>query len=454
MQEHLVIIGGVAAGTKAASKARRENPDLKISIYTDSYHISYSSCSLPYYIEDLVKDKNKLLIRSPEIFKTKFNIDVHIRHKVTRIIPEEKKILVDNLENGEHSEAMYTKLLIATGAHSVIPDIEGIKLNNVFTLRSFTDGIKIKSQVQKSKRAVIVGAGYIGLEMVEAFHNSGLDITLIEMSSQILPLMDEELATQIHKYLEEKNIKIITSDGVKRLISDEDNNVKRVETRNGAIIDADIALISVGAKPNIELAREAGIEIGETGAIKVNSKMQTNIEDIYAAGDCAEQINLITGKPTWVPLGSTANKQGRVAAINITGGNEEFVGVLGSHISKIFEFANAGTGLTEKQANKYGYNYETVTITDKDRSSLFPGAEDFTLKLIADKSTGKLIGAQGIGKGDVDKRINVLATALTAHMTIDDIANIDITYSPPYSPVIDPVIIAAEQLQEKLNGYK
>ncbi|OGI17347.1 MAG: hypothetical protein A2287_10970 [Candidatus Melainabacteria bacterium RIFOXYA12_FULL_32_12] len=452
MQEHLIIIGGVAAGPKAAAKARKENPDLKITIYTDGYHISYSSCSLPYYIEGLINNPGELLVRSPETFKTKYNVNVRIRHRVVRISPESKKVEIENLETGEKFEDEYTKLLIATGARAFIPDIEGIHLNNVFTLRSYIDALKIKEQMSKAKKAVIVGAGYIGLEMVEALYNSGLDVTIVELACQILPILDSDTATQIQKYLfEEKNIKMVTCNKLKRLIGDENDNIKQVETDQGEVIDADIVILSIGVRPNIDLAASAGIEIGETGAIKVNDRMQTSIPDIYAAGDCAEQTHLITGKPVWVPLGSTANKQGRVAAINITGGEAGFKGVLASHVSKIFDYTNAGSGLSEKEAKKHGYDYETVIITHRDKSGHYPGVENITIKLIADKSTRKLLGGQVIGKGDADKRANIIATALTAGMTIDDISDIDITYSPPYSPVIDPVIVAAEALQDKLK---
>ncbi|EKE03425.1 MAG: pyridine nucleotide-disulfide oxidoreductase dimerization region [uncultured bacterium] len=451
MQEHLIIIGGVAAGPKAAAKARRENPDLKITLYTDGYHISYSSCSLPYYIEGLIQNPEKLLVRSPETFKTKYNVNVHIRHRVVKISPDTKTVEIENLENADKFQDKYTKLLIATGAHPFIPDIEGIHLNNVFTLRTFLDALKIKEKMNKHKKAVIVGAGYIGLEMVEALQCSGLDVTLIELACQILPILDTDMAEQIEKYLtEEKNLKIITCNRLERLIGDEEGNVKQIETDHGQVIDTDIVLLSPGVRPNVELAKNAGIEIGEAGAIKVNDRMQTSIPDIYAVGDCAEQIHLITGKPVWIPLGSTANKQGRVAAINITGGDAKFKGVLGSHVSKIFDYTNAGSGLSEREAQKHGYDYQAKTITYRDKSGHYPGAKDITIKLIADKKTRKLLGAQIIGKGDADKRANIIATALTAGLTIDDIPDIDITYSPPYSPVIDPIIVAAEALIDKI----
>lgn len=451
MQEHLIIIGGVAAGAKAASKARKENPDLKISIYTEGRHISYSACALPYYIEDLITDQSKLLIRSPEIFKTKYNIDVFTEYRVIEILPDSKEIQVEDIKTGNKFKVKYSALLISTGARAFMPNMEGMNLNNVFILRSFADGIAIKNSSAKARKTVIAGTGYIGLEMAESFYNSGHDVTMIEQSNQILPVLDIEMAEQIQKYLEEeKQLKIILNNKIKRLIGNENNTVKQIETNDAKIIDADLVLFSIGIRPNVELAQSAGIELGETGAIKVNEKMQTNIPDIYAAGDCVEDIDMITGKPVWMPLGSSANKQGRIAAINITGGKARFKGVLRSYVSKVFDYTVAKTGLTEKEAQKYNYNYEIIIVTHKDKSSYYPDAREITIKLIADKHTRKLLGAQIIGKGDADKRINIIATALTAGMTVDDIQDIDITYAPPYSPAIDPVIIAAQNLQEKL----
>jgi NADPH-dependent 2,4-dienoyl-CoA reductase/sulfur reductase-like enzyme len=452
MQKHLIIIGGVAAGSKAAAKARREDPDLKITLYTESPHISYSACALPYMIENIIKDQNRLLIRSPQMFKEKDNVDVHIKHKIVKIIPDEKKVKVENLETGEQFEDEYTSLLIATGSYALKPDLEGVELEGVFTLRTFEDGVAIRNYTQKVKNVAIAGAGFIGLEMTESFYDLGINVTLIELSPQVLIPLDLDMANQIQKYMEEeKNIRVILNNGIKRIIGNNENKVIGVETNSAEVIDADLVLLSVGVRPNVSVAKDAGIELGTTGAIKVNKYMQTSIPDIYAAGDCAEQINLITKTPMWLPLGSTANKQGRIAAINITGGNAKFEGVLGSHVSKFFDYTLAKTGLTEKEAQRLEYDYECVKITHRDKSGYYPSAKEITIKLVADKKTRKVLGAEIIGKGEVDKRINVIATALTAGMTIDELANIDLTYAPPYSPAIDPILIAAQQLQEKMG---
>ncbi len=452
MQEHLIIIGGVAAGTKAASKVRRENRDLKITLYTDEKYISYSACGTPYYIGDVIKSEEKILVRSPKEFRTKENIDIKLLHRVTAIMPDDNKVTVKNLETEEEFEDEYTNLLIATGSRSFIPPIEGVELNNVYKLKSISDSIKIKKSAKTAKKAVIIGAGYIGLELAESFRGLGLETTIIEMSPQVLNTFDPDLAGQVKAYLEEeKGVRIILEDSVTKLKGDAKGNLTGVRTEKGQNINAELVVIAVGVKPNVELAEEAGIEIGETGAIKVNKRMQTSIPNIYAAGDCVETVNMITGRQVWIPLGSTANKQGRVAAINIAGGYAEFNGVLGSAVTKIFEYTASISGLNEKTAKKLGIGYEIAIVSHKDRSGYMPDAGEITLKILADRETGKFIGIQAVGKGDADKRVNVIATAMTAAMTVSEFLQTDLTYAPPYSPAIDPLLIAAQILEKKIS---
>jgi NADPH-dependent 2,4-dienoyl-CoA reductase/sulfur reductase-like enzyme len=451
MQEHLIIIGGVAAGTKAAAKARRERPDLKITLYTEGKHISYSACGMPYFIEDVIKDENRLIVRTPGHFQEKENVDVFILHKVIKILPEEHKVQVENLETGERFFDEYTKLLIATGSKTIIPPFEGVELENVFVLKEIEDAVKIKNAIKQAQKVIIVGGGYIGLELLEALSPYNVDITLVECTPQILNTFDADMASQLENYIkEEKNLKIITDDGIKRLIGGSNGYIKQIETFSGKTLDADFVILALGIRPNAELAREAGIEIGFAGAIKVNEFMQTNISDIYAAGDCAETTNIVTGKKTWIPLGSTANKMGRVAAINITGGSEAFKGVAGSMVAKVFDYTVSKTGLNEKEAQEEGYNYVVTTLKHKDRSGYMPYAKEITLKMIAEKGTGKLLGLQAIGKGDADKRVNAFAVALAANMTVEDFTAIDFTYAPPYASAIDPLLVSAQQLVEKV----
>lgn len=452
MQEHLIIIGGVAAGTKAASKTRRENSELKITLYTEEEYISYSACGTPYYIGNVIHDESRLQVRSPEAFKTRENIDIKLLHRVTKIISEKNRLIIKNLKTQEEFEDEYTQLLIATGSRPFVPPIEGTGLNNVFSLKSISDSVKIKQAAKSSKNAVIIGAGYIGLELAESFREIGLETAIIEMAPQVLNTFDPDLANQIKTYMEEeKGVNIILEDSVVALRGNDEENLTEVRTKSGKTIKADLAVIAVGVKPNVEIAQEAGVELGESGAIKVNKRMQTNIPNIYAAGDCVESINRVTGNPVWVPLGSTANKHGRVAAINITGGYAEFKGILGSAVTKIFDYTASISGINEKTAKKHDIEYELAIVSHKDKSGYMPDANEITIKLLAEKNTGRLLGVQAIGKGDADKRVNVIAAALTAGMTVSEFLQTDLTYAPPYSPAIDPLLVAAQILEKKIK---
>lgn len=452
--EKLVIIGGVAAGTKAAAKSRRLNPDAEINIYTEDTHVSYSACGLPYFIEGNFNDYNMLLAREPQEFENE-NIHIHLLNRVTKILPDKKQIIIKNLEKSDEFSVDYDKLVIATGAKPFIPPIENINLKNVFTLRTLEDGIAIKEKALRSKHAVIVGGGYIGVELLEAFIKQGLKVTLIEFAPTIMPIFDDDISTLIKNHILERDgecVEIINSDSVVAFTGEE--KVQAVRTKNGVEIKTDFVIIAAGVKPCVELAVDAGIELGETGAIKVNQKMQTNIKDIYAAGDCIEKVQIVSQTPTWIPLGSTANKEGRCAAINICGGNDNFEGILGSAVTRYFGFTMSITGLTEKQAIKIGYEPISVTITKLDKVGYMPEAKNITIKLIADKKTRKLLGAQAIGCGDADKRVNAVAMALVKPMTVDKFYSSDLTYAPPYSPSIDPLLTAAEKLIEKLDKLK
>lgn len=452
--EKIVIIGGVAAGTKAAAKSRRLKPDAKIDIYTEDTHVSYSACGLPFFIEGNFDDEGMLFAKNIEEFEQD-NINIHLLNKVIKILPNKKQIIVLNIEKNTEFNVDYDKLVITTGARPFIPPIKNINLKNVFTLRTIEDGINIKQKVLNSKKAVIVGGGYIGIELLEAFVKQGLNVTMIEFAPHIMPIFDDDISEIIKSHILErdgKNVKIVNSDSVTELLGE--NEVRGVKTKNGLEFEADLVIVATGVKPNVEIAVDAGIELGETGAIKVNQKMQTNIPDIYAAGDCVEKINMVSNTPVWVPLGSTANKEGRVAALNLCGENECFDGILGSAVTRYFGFTMSITGLTVKQALKLGYSPVFETITKLDKVGYLPQAKNITIKLIADKNTRKLLGAQAIGCGDADKRVNTVASGLVCPMSVDDFMSTDLTYAPPYSPSIDPLLTAAEKLSEKLDSLK
>lgn len=452
--EKIVIIGGVAAGTKIAAKSRRLKPDAQINIYTDDTHVSYSACGLPFFIEGNFDNEGMLIARDVEEFE-KDNIHIHLLNKVTKILPEKKQIIVFDMEKNHEFIVDYDKLAITTGARPSIPPIKNVNLKNVFTLRTIEDGVNIKEKVLKSKQAVIVGGGYIGIELLEAFVKQDLQVKMIEFAPRIMPIFDDDISDLIKGYIFEcdgSNIEIITSDSVVEILGED--NVTGVKTKNGLTLDADLVIIATGVKPNVEIAVDAGIEIGETGSIKVNKKMQTNIPDIYAAGDCVEKIHMVSGTPVWVPLGSTASKEGRCAAMNICGEEDLFDGILGSAVTRYFGLTMSITGLTEKQAEKLGYEPVSIIVTKEDKVGYMPEAKNITIKLIADKKTRRLLGAQAIGCGDADKRVNVVASTLVSPVTVDEFMSADLTYAPPFSPSIDPLLTAAEKLAEKLDEYK
>ena len=450
---NIVIIGGVAAGAKAAAKIKRLLPDANVAIYTDDTHVSYSSCGLPYYIQGNFTDYRMLLVRSVEEFNAA-GIEVYLESKVEKILIKHNQILVCN--KSDAYLVKYDKLIIAAGARPKIPNIHGISsYDNVFTLRKIEDGIKIREKMLKSKRAVIIGSGYIGLELLEAFVKNGLEVTVIERSSRLISSFDADMSDLIRHRLESienRNFKFDTGEIVSEIIGNS-SSATSVKTHSGKVFDTDMIVICTGIVPNSEIAKEAGLEIGKSGAIKVNKLMQTSVPNIYACGDCCEEPHLISGKSVWVPLGSTANKEGRCAALNAAGIYSPFEGVLGSSVSRCLNTTMSMTGLNEKEAIEAGFTPVSAIISKTDKVAYMPDVGDITLKVIADKNTGLLLGGQAIGALGADKRINSLATALLAHLTVKEFKHNDLTYSPPYSTTIDPLLDAMNILCSKISKH-
>ena len=446
---NIVIIGGVASGAKAAAKVKRLLPHASVKMFTDDTHVSYSSCGLPYFIQGNFSDYTSLLVRSPEEFKTS-GIDVFLQSKVEKIFPEQKNVLVRNSESVEL--VPYDKLIIATGASPVRPKIKGIDdFENIFTVRKIEDGINIREKMLKSKNAVIIGGGYIGIEMLEAFSKNNVYTHLFERSSQIMPTLDLEMSEVAKKRLnsiENKNFELHTDSMATEFIG-KDGVLTGVITSDGKQYECDLAIVCAGVKPNTELAKEAGIEIGETGAIKVNKLMRTSVEDIFACGDCAEKTHIVSGKKVWVPLGSTANKEGRCAAMNVAGVYCEFEGILGSMVTRCLNTTIAMTGLTEKEAFEIGFKPVSVVVSKYDKVAYMPDTGEITLKVVADKITGLLLGAQAVGSIGADKRVNTVTSGLIGHSTVEEFSNNDLTYSPAYSPTIDPLLNAMQILCNK-----
>lgn len=448
----IVILGGVAAGAKAAAKARRMLPEAQIDLYTDDTHISYSACGLPYYVEGNFEDYKLLLVRSPEDFE-KTGVHIHLQNRAAKILPNSKQVLIEDLVSKDAFLIGYDKLIIAIGARPFVPPIKNVNLKNVFTLRKIEDGIAIRDMAEKSQKAVIIGGGYIGIEMLEALVKQNVYVTLIEYAPTIMQTFDDDMSELILeqlKYTCGNRFEILTSEMATEFSGDNDG-VKSVRTGSGREIPVDFVVLCAGVVPNTEIAREAEIAIGETGAIKVNEKMETNIPDIYACGDCVEENLLITNTKIWLPLGTNANKEGRVAAINACGGDEKFYGVLGSAVTRCLSLTMSMTGLTVKKAGQLGIETISATVTKNDKVGYMPDVNNITIKLIAEKSTGKLLGCQGIGAGDADKRVNTVTSSLLAGLTVDEFYRNDLTYAPPFSPTIDPLLNAAQILLEKLN---
>lgn len=451
MKTKVVIIGGGAAGPKIAAKLLR-TLDFKseIHLYTDEDVISYSACGIPYYVEGLIKDSEKLIVRRPHQFEEK-GAKIHLNKKCVKIIPEEKKVIIQNMKNQKTEEVFYDKLAITTGASPIVPPIKNIDLKNIFTVRRIEDAIGIKKQMEKSQKVVIIGGGYIGIEMLEAFYTNGLNCHLIEANPYILTIFDPEISELIKEEIlkiSEDKVQISTSDMV--IAFEGKDKVEKVITASGQEIETEMVIVSVGVKPNTDIAKDAGLELGINGTIRINHRMQTSVEDIFAAGDCVENYNIVSRSYCWVPLGSSANKEGRCAAINISGRFDAFPGVLGSAVTRYKGFTMSLTGLTEKEAKKYGFDVICSTMTKKDKAGYMPAAQNITIKLVVDRRSRKILGAQGIGCGDADKRINTVASAIQANQTIEEFLNLDMTYAPPFSTAVDPLLSAALVINNEL----
>ncbi len=442
----IVIIGAVAAGTSAAAKARRNSENAEIIIYEKDNFISYSGCGMPYYIGGEIEHSGELTPRNPHFFKEKYNVDIHTLHEALSIKPDLNCITVKDLVSGEVFTEHYDKLVIATGASAIIPPIKGIDKKHVFTLRNINDMNKIKAFLHENnpKTAVIIGTGFIGLEVCENLKKLDIDVTLIERLPQVTPGLDEDMAIHVQDYISKNGVDVLTGVTVTEIT----NN--RVILSNQKELNADLVIVSTGVKPNTELASQSGVELGVAGAIRVNKRMQTNLPDIYACGDCIEQFHVVTEKPVYRPLGSTANKTGRIAGDNITGGNLEFRGILGTGIFKIFDMTVAQTGLSVREALELGYEI-SVCHNIKPNKPEYMGGKEMVIKGIADKKTGRLLGVQIVGYEGVDKRIDVFVTAITYKAKVEDLFHLDLGYAPPFSTTKDPVMYTGMILDNAIH---
>lgn len=448
----VLIVGGVAGGASTAARLRRLDEKAEIIIFEKSSYISYANCGLPYYIGNVITEEDKLFLQTPESMKERFNIDVRVNAEVVNISRDEKEIEVLNLKDNSTYRESYDKLVLSPGAAPIKPKIPGIDESNVFTLRRVEDTFAIKEFIRERKpeEAVIVGGGYIGIEMAENLKKVIKKVTIVELSNQVFGVIDREMASIVHQKLESEGVELILEDGVKS-ISNQDNN-SELELNSGKRLKADLIIMSAGVKPDAKLAREAGLEIDSMGGIVVDKFMKTSDPDIYAVGDAVEVTDLTNKNQALIPLAGPANKQGRIAADNIAGRNEEYKGTLGTSIAKVFDMTVASVGNSEKILKKYNIEYEKIYIHPPSHAGYYPDAVPMTLKLIFDKNEGKILGAQIIGYDGVDKRIDVIATAMKAGMTVRDLQELELAYAPPYSSAKDPVNMAGYAATNVLDG--
>lgn len=443
----LLIIGGGAAGMSAASAARRLQADKEIVVLERGPNVSFVLCGLPYFVSGIVGHLESLIVYTPEYFRMERNIDVRTGCEVKRIDTGNSTVEFVDRATREKGAVSYGKLVIAAGAQPIVPGIPGLALRGVFALRSLEGGAVMKDFIARRpvRRAAIIGAGYIGLEMAESLKTAGAEVTMIEASDSVLPGSEPEIAALIEEELRRQGVELLKQQLALSLESNAEATVERVKTDSGEVA-ADMVLIAAGARPDAAIARETGIDVGETGGIVTDEAMRTSIPDIYAAGDCVEARHLLTGRPIFLPLGTTANKQGRVAGENACGGRAVFPGILGSLAFRLFDLEVARTGLSHDQAQAAGFAPISAIVRFPSRSQFYPSAETLTLKLVADRRSGRLLGAQMAGNDAVAKRIDVAATALHAKMTVSDLMHLDLAYAPPLGTVWEGIQLAAQEL--------
>jgi len=442
----LIIIGAVAGGTSAGAKARRGDESLEITLYEKDADISYAACGIPYYIGGITDDIEDLIPRTPDDFKSKYNIDVLIKHEVIKINPEDKTITVKNLIKNEIFEDHYDKLVVATGAFSFVPDIQGVDLPHVFNIRTADDAKALTIFLKKEhpKKAAIIGTGFIGLEMLENLKALDIDVTIIDNDDKLTPHLDQEMADLLYEKLKHKAIFMKMEATTKRITK------TQIFFDNGESLKTDLVILAVGIRPNTRLAKAAGILLGGTKAIKVNDKMQTNVEDIYACGDCIETYSLITRKPIYMPLGTTANKTGRIVGDIITGGDISYRGNLKTSIFKIFEYTVAMSGLSMKEATEAGYDVLKIRHTARNKPK-YIGGEKMHIFALADKKSNRLLGVQIIGQEGVDKRIDLYVVLMTYGISFKEFFHIDLAYAPPFSNVRDAIHYTGMILEGELK---
>ncbi|MDD3078884.1 MAG: FAD-dependent oxidoreductase [Paludibacter sp.] len=447
--EKIVIIGGVAAGATAAAKVRRISPDAQITMLEAGPDISFANCGLPYYIGGDIKSRSKLILQSPESFKEQYNVDVFTHTLVIAIDRDAHIIKTKDTRGGDYKEYEYTKLILAQGGRPIKPALPGADMGHVFTLWTLEDMDKIARHLDEKnpKTAVVVGGGFIGLEMVEALTKRGLKVSVVEMMPHVMAIMEAETAGFIETEMLSYGVGIYTGTGVIEI------KPKSVKLDNGKELDADMVLLSIGVRPTLQLAKEAGLEMGEAGGLLVDEYLQTSDANIYGAGDMVELENRVSGKKVRIPLAGPANRQGRIAAENALGGKHVYKGAIGTSIVRVFEAVAGTTGLSLKQARAAGIDADAIVVHKEHHTSYYPGAEQVTVMVIYDKATGVILGGQTAGYAGADRRLDVIATAAAAKLTVSDLADVDFAYSPPLGTANDAINMAAYTAENKMRGF-
>ena len=448
----IVIVGGVAGGATAAARIRRLDEQAEIVVFERSGYISYANCGLPYYIGDVITDPEELTLQTPESFFARFRVDMRVRHEVTAIHPERKTVSVRNLDSGEVFEEAYDKLLLSPGAKPTQPRLPGVNLEKVFTLRTVEDTFRIKDYINTHRpgSVVLAGGGFIGLELAENLRELGLEVTIVQRPRQVMNPLDPDMAAFLHGELRAHGVKLALGHTVEGFVQ-RDGGVD-VLLQNEAPLHADMVILAIGVTPDTALARDAGLALGLKGSILVNDRMETSVPDIYAVGDAVQVRHFVTGQDALISLAGPANKQGRIAADNICGGDSRYHGAQGSAVLKLFDLTAAATGINETNAKKAGLDVDKVILSPMSHAGYYPGGKTMTMKVVFEKNTFRLLGAQIVGYAGVDKRIDVLATAIRAGMKATELKELDLAYAPPYSSAKDPVNMAGFLIDNIANG--
>ena len=448
----VVIVGGVAGGATAAARIRRLDEDAQVIVFERSGYVSYANCGLPYYIGGVITDPEELTLQTPESFWERFRIDMRVRHEVTAIDPARKVVTVKNLQSGETFEESYDKLLLSPGARPTQPPLPGIGIERLFTLRTVEDTLKIREFIDKHhpKSAVLAGGGFIGLELAENLRELGLDVTIVQKPMQLLNPLDEEMACFLHAQMRKHGVHLMLG----HLVEGFRQNGEQVDVllEGASPLTADLVILAIGVTPDTGLAKEAGLKLGIRGSILVNDRMETSEPDIYAVGDAVQVEHFVTGQAALIALAGPANKQGRIAADNICGGDSRYSGSQGSSVIQIFDLTAASTGLNETNAKKAGLAVDKVILSPMNHAGYYPGGKMMTMKVVFEQGSGRLLGAQIVGYAGVDKRIDVLATAIRAGLTAVELKELDLAYAPPYSSAKDPVNMAGFMIENVTQG--